>query len=195
MGNPPISFHNNSLEEVQSLKLQSLTLQHDLSWANHISKVASKASRRLGILRRKKSFLGTPELLSTDKAFIHCLMDYCSHLWAGALASHVARLDILETKAFKIIGISCDETESMGRSLSHHRQVGGLFVFCQPLSGLAHSALSVLCPPTSQVSARLTRSTFNPLLVKLRNSRIPAHLHSFVPLFSHLWNKLPHPLQ
>ena len=74
---PPIYFLNNPLEEVLSLKLLGLTICHDLSWESHISNLASKASRRLGILHRAKSFLGTPELLTTNKAFVRNLMEYC----------------------------------------------------------------------------------------------------------------------
>ena len=62
---PPIHFLNNPLEEVLSFKLLGLTICHDLSWESHISMLASKASRRLGILHHAKSFLGTPELLTT----------------------------------------------------------------------------------------------------------------------------------
>ena len=75
----------------------------------------------MGILCRAKSFLDTPELLTTYKAFIHSLMIYCSPLWAGAPAYHLSWLHAVETKAFRIIGISCDEAESLGLSLSHHR--------------------------------------------------------------------------
>ena len=85
-----------------------------------VSMLASKASR-LHILLRTKSILGTPELLSTYETFIHSLMKYCSPLWVGSPASHLAQLDTMETKAFKIIGMSHDEAESMGLSLSHHR--------------------------------------------------------------------------
>ena len=99
--------------------------------------MASKASRRLGILHRAKSFLGPPELLTTYKAFVHSLMEYCSPLWAGAPASHLSRLHAVETKAFQIIGISHDKAESFCLSLSHHRQVGGLSVFFRLLSCLA----------------------------------------------------------
>ena len=63
---PTIYFLNNPLEEVLSFKLLSLTICHDLSRESHISKLASKASRRLGILRHAKSFLDTPELLITE---------------------------------------------------------------------------------------------------------------------------------
>ena len=45
----PIYFLNNPLEEVLSFKLLGLTICHDLSWESHISKLASKASCRLGI--------------------------------------------------------------------------------------------------------------------------------------------------
>ena len=71
--NPPIYFLNNPLEEVQSFKLLSLTISHDHSWANHISKLTFKAGHQLGILCHTKSFLGTPELRTTFKAFIHSL--------------------------------------------------------------------------------------------------------------------------
>ena len=71
-------------------------------------------------------------------------MEYCSPLWAGAPSSHLSRLDAVETKAFRIIGISHDEAEPLGLSLSHHRQVGGLSVIYCLLSGFAPTAMSVL---------------------------------------------------
>ena len=120
-------------------------------------------------------------------------MEDCSPLWAGAIASHLSWLHAVETKAFRIIGISRGEAESLGLSLSHRRQVGGLSVFFCVLNGLAPSALSAICP--HQISAGCSRSANNPLLVKLPKSRITAHLHSFIPLFPHLWNKLPHSVQ
>ena len=47
LANPPIHFLNNPLEEVQSLKLlvNGLTISTDLSMANHILMLASKATR------------------------------------------------------------------------------------------------------------------------------------------------------
>ena len=60
-------------------------------------------------LHHAKSFLGTPELLSTYKTFIHNLIEECSPLLDGAPASHLVQLENMETKALKITGISCDE--------------------------------------------------------------------------------------
>ena len=134
------------------------------------------------ILCRAKSFLGPPELLTTYKAFVCRLMEYCSPFWAGPPASYLSRLHAVETKAFMIIGISRNEAESLGLSLSHRRQVGGLSLIYRLLSGLAHPALSAICP--HHIYAGTSRSANNPLLVKLPKSRITAHLHSFIPLFS-----------
>ena len=96
----PVYFLNNPLEKVLSFKLLGLTICHDLSWESHISNLTSKANLQLGILRHAKSFLGPPELLTTDKAFVHSLMEYCSPLWAGAPASHLSRLHAAETSGF-----------------------------------------------------------------------------------------------
>ncbi len=86
------------------------------------------------------SFLGTPELLATYKAFIRSSMEYCSPLWAGVPASHLARLHAVETKAFRIIGISCDEADCEGLSLSPQ---AGWWSFC------LLPTLLWPCPPSS----------------------------------------------
>ena len=57
---------------------------------------------------------------------------------------HLAKLDAVETKAFKIIGISHDEAESMGLSLCHYRLFGGLPAFFRPFSGLALNKEKIL---------------------------------------------------
>ena len=136
-----------------------------ISLANHISKLGCNARCRMGIIHHAKSFLGTPELISTNKAFILSLIEYCFPLWTGSPASHLPQPYTMETKAFNIIGISRDEPEPMGLSLHHRQRVGGFSVFFHLLSSLDPSALSVFCPP--QESARCTWSTSNPLFVEL----------------------------
>ena len=84
-------------------------------------------------------------------------------------------LNAMETRAFKIIGISRDEAESMGLSLRHRRQVGGLFVFYRT-SFLVFHTLHFPCFARMLLQGH-TRSTTNLLQVKLLNSRITAHLH------------------
>jgi len=100
-----------------------------------------------------KSFLVKPEILSTYKAFFCSFMEYCSPL---------AQINTTVIKAFNIIGIACNEAESMGRSLFHHAQVGGLSVFYRHLSGLASSALSMLCLSTPSHTPMFLQVTHGP---------------------------------
>uniref|UniRef100_A0A8C4PX44 RNA-directed DNA polymerase from mobile element jockey n=1 Tax=Eptatretus burgeri TaxID=7764 RepID=A0A8C4PX44_EPTBU len=186
-GTPPpqIYFLNNPLEEVLSFKLLDLSIWHDLSWESHISKLASIASQRLGILRRAKSFFGTPELLTTYKTFVCSMMEYCSPFWAGAPTSHLSRLQSVETEVFRIVCISRDEAESLGLSLSHRRQVSGLSVFCRLLSGL--HPFPPLClpsvPPIFPQSALGPPKTPSGITTKFKNHCSPSLFHSsFFPL-------------
>ena len=120
-------------------------------------------------------------------------MEYCSPLWAGFPASYLSQLDAVETKAFKIIGITSTEVDSMGLSIFHRRQVSGLCFLPPPLGSCTLCTFCALFHP--QFSAGRTRSTIKSFLVNLPKSRIMAHLHSLVPYLAHLWNKLPHSLQ
>ena len=67
-------------------------------------------------------------------------------LWAGHPVSHLAHLHAVKSKAHKMIGISCDEAESLGLLLLHRRQVTDLLVFYRLLSDLTPSAIPPLRP-------------------------------------------------
>ena len=72
--------------------------------------------------------------------------------------------------------------------------VCAIFIRLEALRRLHHSAIGIFQIHYNgrSSSIQLDRSVNNPLLVKLPKSRITAHLHSFIPLFSRLWNKLCH---
>ena len=134
-----------------------------------------------GNLHRAKSFLGTPELLSTYKTFIHSLMEYCSRFSAGVLASHSVQLGAMETKAFKTIGISCDEAESLRPSLSHCRQSGGLCVLPPPFWSCTRCSF-MLCPPPPHLIQHGTHGA--PSSPFWRKTAVHQHLISF-PIQNH----------
>ena len=120
-------------------------------------------------------------------------MEYCSPLWAGAPASHLSRLHAVETKAFWIIGISRDEAESLGLSLSHRRLVGGLSVFYRLLSSLATPPPCSLCnlsPPHFRRALKVRQQPPSVKTTKITNHCSPSLFH--FSFFAHLWNKLPH---
>ena len=129
--------------------------------------MASKARCRRGILRHAKSFLGTPELLSTNKDFICSSMEYCSTLWAGspptrfssaalwstALPSGLAPLHhilLSLTPKKQRPSISLESLVMKLRVCLCHFTIDDrsvVTVLFHLLSGLPPSALSLICPP------------------------------------------------
>ena len=105
-------------------------------------------------------------------------MEYCSPLWAGVPASHLSRLHAVETKAFMIIGVSCDEAASLGLSLSHHRQVGGLSVFYRLLSGLAPCSVCDLSPPYFCRVLKVRQHPPSGKITEITNRCSPSLFHS-----------------
>ena len=69
----------NAGHEIRAIFLD-ISCAFDTSW--HPALLTKLSSN--GVLHCAKSFLGTPELLTTYKAFIRSLMEYCSPLQAGA---------------------------------------------------------------------------------------------------------------
>ena len=175
---PPIYFLNNPLEEVLSFKLLGLPICHDLSWESHISILASKSSHQMLILGHAKSFLGPPQHLTTDIALGCSLMEYCSPLWAGAPALHLSRLCAVETKAFRIIGISHDEAES----LSSHSLTAGRSVIFQfsTISSLVSPPCSVcdMSPPFFRRALKVRQQPPSGKTSKITNHCSPLLFHS-----------------
>jgi len=90
-------------------------------------KVGLQSQSPTSTLHHTQFFLGAAEILSTENTLISSFVEHCSPLWTGSLASYLAQLKAMETKAFKINGISLDEAEYMGLSPRHRRQVSACY--------------------------------------------------------------------
>uniref|UniRef100_UPI00358DED36 uncharacterized protein n=1 Tax=Myxine glutinosa TaxID=7769 RepID=UPI00358DED36 len=78
----------------------------------------------LGHLYYKTKFSTQYVSLNLFGSGSRCFLHHSNNpLWAGAPASHLARLHAVETKAFRISEISRDEANSEGLSLTHRRQL------------------------------------------------------------------------
>ena len=50
---PPLNLLDSEIEQVDSIKYLGLTINDNLSWSDHISKICSKARRLIGMLFRQ----------------------------------------------------------------------------------------------------------------------------------------------
>ena len=83
-----------------------------------------------GILHRKKSFLGTPKVLSNYKAFICSLIEYWSPLWAASLPHILLSLTMCKPRPSIIL-----ESATMKLSLwDHHFTITDRSVISLPFT-------------------------------------------------------------
>ena len=91
-------------------------------WKDHIDKVAKKAAKGIGILRRSKGFLDKDTLKTVYIVLPH--FDYCSLVWHNSSKALQNKLQKLQNKAGRIItGDSYEiasDTVSLNQTLLGH---------------------------------------------------------------------------
>ena len=102
---PQASIGDNSLQVVQSAKLLGVTIDHHLTWKEHVANLIKASTYKLYLLRRLKS-LGTPvsELASVYSHFILPKLTYASPAWSSSLtATQRSQLERVQKRACRLI--------------------------------------------------------------------------------------------
>ena len=89
------------LENVTSEKLLGVTLNHNLSWEEHISCVISKVNSKLALLRHIKGCLPIETRKLFSNAHILSYMDFCSNVWGNS--PHVQDLFLAQKRVARTI--------------------------------------------------------------------------------------------
>lgn len=187
---PSISFENVTLSQTSHLNLLGITLGSDLIWQDHILSSAKKAACRLGFLRRSKKYFNSENIILMYKSFIRPILEYNSHIWAGAPSSSKIIVDRIQTRAFRIV--SNDSLCTTVDSLEHRRNVGALGLFYRYFNKDCSSELCNIIPAvaTFNVTTRLA-SNAHPYTIVSNFSRTNKSRNSFISRSSRLWNRLP----
>jgi hypothetical protein len=99
---PKFLFFDTELTETDRLKFLGVTITSTLNWSKHIDSIKAKAGRKMGILRRGKSFLPNSALTILFKFCVRSSLEYAAPVWQGAAKSHLDKLDSIQNKALKI---------------------------------------------------------------------------------------------
>ena len=88
-----ISLSGESVNQVVSHKHLGLTLDCHLKWSQHVSSIITKASRKLGLLRRLRQRLPSIVLQSIYTTCIRPSLEYASVAWCGVGTSDADHLE------------------------------------------------------------------------------------------------------
>ena len=124
-GSTDVKMDGSVLEEKSSFKMLGLTFPSKFDWGSYIISIAKTASKKIEALIRSMKFLSPEVALYLYKSTIRPCMEYCCHVWAGALSCYLELLDKLQKRIYKIVGPSL--TASL-EPLAHRQNVASFSI-------------------------------------------------------------------
>ena len=101
---PPSFFLNNiQIENVTNTKYLGVEIDNRMNFGLHISAIAAKVAKSIGVLHRLKNFLPGDALRICYYSLIYPYLNYCALVWGGACDSKLSPLEILQKKCIRII--------------------------------------------------------------------------------------------
>ena len=78
-----IKIDDQSISETKSSKFLGVYIDNSLNWKTHISYIAGKISRGIGIILKSRKYLTEDSLLTLYYCFIYPFLIYCNHIWGN----------------------------------------------------------------------------------------------------------------
>ena len=101
------------IKRVNQFKYLGVTFDENLSWNAHVSELVSKASRRLGMLRRIRGNLTVYCANAVYISFTRPIMEYCDTVWNCCGVCNSTLLEKLQRRTARIITKESRSGEAM----------------------------------------------------------------------------------
>ena len=175
-----------SILEEKSFKMLGLTCSSKLDWGSYIISIAKTASKKIAASMK---FLSPEVALYLYKSTIRPCIEYCCHIWAGALS---CSLDLLDKLQKRICGIVGPSLAASLEPLAHRRNVTSLSLYYRYYFGRCSSELAQLVPlPFSRGRSTRYSERLHDFSVTIPRCYKDVYVNSFFPRTAKLWNSLP----
>jgi ribonuclease P/MRP protein subunit RPP40 len=192
----PIIFNNTTVQEVQSYTNLGLTLNNKFTWEDHITRIASKASKRVNIINRFRLLLPRHTLIRTYLSMIRPVLEYANIIYDNTTFERKQQLEQIQRKAGLICTGAYRHTEHRTllqelcwETLSLRRKNNKLIQYYKITHGLTPDYLTQEIPST--ISRLTTYRLRNRHLLREQRTRLSSNYNSYFPSTTRLWNKLP----
>ena len=88
-----------SIGEVQNTTFLGIIIDNKLNWKDHISYIAGKDSRGVGMVIKARNYLKRDGLMCLYFSFVYPYFTYCNHIWGSTYKSNL----VLQNKVLRII--------------------------------------------------------------------------------------------
>ena len=97
-----IKIDNQIISETKSSKFQGVYIDNSLNWKKHISYIAGKISRGMGVILKSRKYL-EDSLLTLYHCFIYPSLIYSNHIWGNTYKTSLSTQQILQNRILCII--------------------------------------------------------------------------------------------
>lgn len=87
-----VLINNQSIKQVNEVKLLGIIIDHPLSWDIHIKRIISKIGNILSVIRRCSKYLTTQTTKQVIQALVLSHMDYCTAVWSNTSLANIRKL-------------------------------------------------------------------------------------------------------
>jgi len=101
-----VSIDEQPIPRVSETMFLGVFVDDNLSWISHISLLASKLSKSIGIIHKSKFFLSTHSLRILYNSMILPYLYYCNLAWGSTYKTNLQRIVILQKRAVRIVNNS-----------------------------------------------------------------------------------------
>ena len=84
-----------SIGEVQNTKYFGIIIDNKLNWIDHISYIADKISRGVGMIIKARNYWSRDGLMCLYYSFVYPYFTYCNHIWGSTYKNNLRRLIVL----------------------------------------------------------------------------------------------------
>jgi hypothetical protein len=192
---PLLSLNGAKLERVNTYRQLGLYFNEHMNWADHIDKLISKASKKIGLMWKLSNSIPRFAVENIYTAYIRPQLEYGCIIYASCNKEQSARLEAVQRRA----AIACTRAynrtptksllEELGWStLEKRREYFTLVQLYKMSNGLSPRYLETILPPkqgnTGRYPTRRTEDYIPPLVKTVKYQK------SFVPATVKRWNQL-----
>ena len=100
-----IKIDDQNISETKSSKFLGVCIDISLNWKTHISYIAGKISRGIGIILKSRKYLNEDSLLTLYYYYyiIYAFLIYYNYIWGDTYKTNLSNLQMLQNRVLRII--------------------------------------------------------------------------------------------
>ena len=187
----------NFLEQKDYVRYLGVLIDKHLTWKYHISHIASKISKTIGVIARLRHFVPTNTLLNIYRSLILPHLLYGIKTWGNAAKKYIEKLTILQKRVMRLIYFEQYSSHAVPLFLSANILPFNM-LYLKSVSNLMHDISNNVAPSnirslflaSDQVHTHKTRSSVKGNYY-VKFSRLNKHKNSFSRTGAKIWNSIP----